>query len=215
MTDARQHSTPGFFLTLEGGEGVGKSTAIETITAYLTAQQRAYVVTREPGGTVIAERIRELMLQPQTDSDTLVPDAELLLAFAARAQHLATVIRPALQAGKVVVCDRFTDATFAYQGAGRQLATEPIEYLANWLHGDCWPQLTLLFDAPVTTAQQRIRARGQLDRIEQEQLDFFERVHTCYRQRAQVESQRFQIVDATLDLAAVQQMVTTIISDVL
>ncbi len=203
----------GFFLTLEGGEGVGKSTAIESITRYLDAQQRSYIVTREPGGTPVAEQIRDVILQPQ--AEVVTANTELLLAFAARAQHLEMVIQPALQQGKVVVCDRFTDATFAYQGAGRELSTDVIEYLAQWLHGDCWPDLTLLLDASVAVGKQRVAVRGDMDRIEQEHTAFFERVHQCYRERARQIPQRFRVIDASASLSAVQQSIETVLAEVL
>ncbi|MCD6055442.1 MAG: dTMP kinase [Gammaproteobacteria bacterium] len=211
MPNKSPNTLNGFFLTLEGGEGVGKSTAIKTIANYLDKQKRDYLITREPGGTPLAEIIRNVVLKAQPE--ILTPTAELLLIFAARAQHVETVIEPALRAGKVVICDRFTDASFAYQGAGRGVDCAYITYLANWVHPDCWPHLTLLFDAPIELARDRILARGDPDRIEKEASDFFKRVHAAYRQRAADESKRFRIIDASLPLDNVQQTLIRILKD--
>lgn len=199
----------GFFISLEGGEGVGKSTAIETIASYLSEQGHDYLVTREPGGTPAAEKMRQMVLEDQVE--TLTPLAELLLVFAARAQHVATVIRPALENGKVVVCDRFTDASFAYQGAGRGVDEKHITYLADLTHPTLWPDVTLLFDAPAKLGNERIAKRGNHDRIEQEDLAFFERVHQAYRQRAVAAPARFSLVDASLPLETVQAHVLAVL----
>ena len=165
---------PGFFMTVEGGEGAGKTTNIACIKEWLTTHNVEFVHTREPGGTPLAENIRELLL---AKSDEVIAEkAELLLVFAARAQHLDQVIIPALQAGKVVLCDRFTDATYAYQGAGRGLSKGDIATLEGLVQGALRPDLTLLLDLPVAAGMARVNQRGDLDRFEQEAMTFFERV---------------------------------------
>jgi dTMP kinase len=191
----------GLFITFEGGEGAGKSTMITRAVEYFRSRGRDVVLTREPGGTPLAERIRELVLGP--DHDELSPDCELLLVFAARAQHLAELIRPALQQGKVVLCDRFTDASWAYQGGGRGQSPEFIAALEQAVHGDLQPDLTLLLDLQVGDGLLRMQARGKADRIEQESLAFFERVRATYLQRARQFSQRMVIIDASKDIETV------------
>lgn len=192
----------GKFITVEGGEGVGKSTNVALIAELLAAAGHAPVRTREPGGTPLAEKIRQLLLAH--GDEPMSAWAELLLIFAARAQHLAQVIEPALAAGQWVLCDRFTDATFAYQGGGRGLSTEHIAALEQLVQGALRPDLTVLLDAPVAIGQERMRSRAEPDRFESEQLAFFERVRTAYLQRAQAEPRRFLIVDAGVDLVSVQ-----------
>lgn len=192
---------PGRFITLEGGEGVGKSTNLALVADQIRAAGHELVVTREPGGTPLAEKIRQLLLQRH--DECCDPMAELLLMFAARAQHLGGVIRPALARGQWVLCDRFTDATYAYQGGGRQLPTEPIVQLESLVQGSLRPDLTILLDAPVEVGQSRIAARDALDRFEQEQLAFFERVRHTYLTRAVAEPGRFHVVDAAAPLDAV------------
>ena len=185
---------PGFFLTIEGGEGAGKSTSIEFISAWLKERNIDFVQTREPGGTPFAERIRELLLAP---GDERVADmTELLMMFAARAQHIETVIKPALAAGKLVLSDRFTDASFAYQGAGRGLSLRALSTLETLVQGEFRPDMTLLLDLPVEVGMARASGRGDLDRIEQEKTDFFVRVRQGYLARAADEPERFEIVDA-------------------
>ena len=172
----------GKFITVEGIEGVGKSTNIEFIHRQLLAAGREVVLTREPGGTPLAEAIRELLLDPEyTGMDT---HCELQLVFAARAEHLARVIRPALAQGKWVLCDRFTDATYAYQGGGRGIDTGIIASLETLVQGGFRPDLTLLLDVPVAVGLSRAGKRGTLDRFEQEQVEFFERVRLCYLEMA-------------------------------
>jgi dTMP kinase len=192
----------GKFITIEGGEGVGKSSNIAFIAEWLRQQGKEVFVTREPGGTPLAERIRQILLD-KTET-TMSTDTELLLMFAARAQHLAEVIRPALQAGKWIVCDRFTDATYAYQGGGRGVATERIAQLETWVQGSLRPDLTFLLDLPVTQGLQRANNRSAPDRFEQEQAEFFERVRACYRERARQEPGRFRVIDAAPALEQVQ-----------
>ncbi len=192
----------GLFITLEGPEGAGKSTNREYLAELLIQAGVEVVLTREPGGTPLAERIRELLLAP--DSEVMAVDTELLLMFAARAQHLAGVIRPALARGAVVLCDRFTDATYAYQGGGRGLAHERIAILEQFVQGDLRPDLTLVFDLPVEVGLARAAARGKLDRFEQEQQSFFEAVRQTYLARAAQAPERYRILDAAQPLSQVQ-----------
>ena len=172
----------GTFITIEGGEGAGKSTMMERVAGWLEQRDKTVVQTREPGGTELAELIRDILLDRQHDS--LSSQAELLLMFAARAQHLHEVIRPALTRGDAVLCDRFTDATWAYQGGGRQLAASDIATLENLGHGDLHPDLTLLLDLPVEQGMRRAARRSESDRFEMESLQFFGRVRDAYLDRA-------------------------------
>lgn len=192
----------GRFITVEGGEGVGKTTNLEYIRAALERSGKTLRVTREPGGTPIAERIRGVLLDPANTG--MAPDCELLLVFAARAEHLARVIRPALEAGEWVLCDRFTDATYAYQGGGRGLSRQRIEELEAMVQGDLRPDLTLLLDVPVEIGLSRAGARGALDRFEQEEVAFFERVREAYLERAAQAPERYRVIDASLPLADVR-----------
>jgi dTMP kinase len=183
---------------VEGIEGVGKTTQVARLSAALNAYGIAHVVTREPGGTPLAESIRQVVLTAR--EETLPPMAELLLMFAARAVHLANHIDPNLKAGRWVLCDRFTDATYAYQGGGRRLSENPIRELEDMVQGARRPDLTILLDAPVERALARAAARNAgsvQDRFEQERSDFFERVRNVYRARAAAEPERILIVDAT------------------
>jgi dTMP kinase len=195
----------GKFITVEGIEGVGKSTNMVFIHRQLQAAGRDVVVTREPGGTPLAEAIRALLLDPaNTGMDTL---CELQLMFAARAEHLAKVIRPALAAGRWVLCDRFTDATYAYQGGGRGVDMAVIARLEDLVQGGFRPDLTLLLDVPVATGLARAGQRGALDRFEQEQIEFFERVRQAYLDMARKHPGRYRIIDAGQPLEAVQQLI--------
>ena len=187
----------GTFITIEGGEGAGKSTQMERVAAWLEQQGRRVICTREPGGTRLAETLREILLDRQNDS--LSSLAELLLMFASRAQHLEELIRPALERGDTVLCDRFTDATWAYQGGGRGLPPEQIAALEHLVHGDLQPDLTLLLDLPVETGLQRAAKRSESDRFESESIAFFERVRTAYLERATDEPGRFAVIDAARD----------------
>jgi len=193
----------GLFITLEGPEGAGKSTNREYLAALLREQGIDVLLTREPGGTPLAERVRELLLAPSDEA--MASDTELLLVFAARAQHLAQVIVPALSRGAVVLCDRFTDATYAYQGGGRGLDVQRIAQLETFVQGALRPDLTLVFDLPVEVGLARAAARGRLDRFEQEGREFFEAVRTTYLQRASAEPARYRILDAAQTLEAVQR----------
>lgn len=198
----------GKFITFEGIEGVGKSTNMAHLTRSIEAHGHRVLTTREPGGTPMAEQIRALVAD---HGDEAVPDiAELLLVFASRALHVNNVIRPALAAGTWVICDRFTDSSRAYQGGGRGLPQEDINRLAEWVHGDLWPDLTILLDAPVEIGMSRAGRRGKLDRFESEQTEFFSRVREVYLQLAESEPDRFVVVDATQDLDAVQQTIEAI-----
>jgi dTMP kinase len=205
-------NTSGRFLTIEGIEGVGKSTQVARVSKFLAERCVAHVVTREPGGTPLAEKIRDLVLQPRDEA--LPPVAELLLMFAARSVHLANHVEPKLSAGLWVVCDRFTDATYAYQGAGRGMSQDDIRGLEALVQGARRPDLTLLLDVPVAVGleRSRLRAAGKtLDRFERERAEFFERVRGGYLQRARAEPQRIAVIDA----AAPMEEVTARITDVL
>lgn len=203
----------GKFISLEGGEGVGKSTNLQFIQQYLQSQGTEVCLTREPGGTPLAERIRGLLLDH--GEETVTPQAELLLVFAARAQHLQHFILPRLQQGQWVLCDRFTDATYAYQGGGRQMDSNCIAWLENTVQGDLRPDITLLLDAPVEIGMQRAQKRGELDRFESERQDFFERVRHSYLQQAKANPHRYRVVDASQPLHAVQEQITQILDALL
>ncbi len=183
----------GYFLSFEGGEGMGKSTQIAVADKFLCAAGQQLVLTREPGGTPLGERIRDLLL----DRDNgMQRESELLLMFAARAEHLARVIVPALEAGKWVICDRFTDASYAYQGGGRGMPEARIKLLEDWVQNGLKPDLTFLLDGSVGVGMERVGRRGERDRFEQEELDFFQRVRANYLQRAREEPARFVVLDA-------------------
>lgn len=196
----------GRLITIEGVEGAGKSTVQRYIQEQLIEAGIPCVMTREPGGTPIAEAIREVLLAHY--EEMMSPDAELLLMFAGRAQHISQVILPALQRGQWVVCDRFTDASFAYQGGGRGIPLSHIRELASWVQGDLEPDLTLLMDLPVDVGFSRIASRDAKDRIEHEGKDFFERVRERYLIRARKFPQRFRIVDAEQDFDYVKEQVS-------
>ncbi len=192
----------GLFITLEGPEGAGKSTNRDYLAELLGSGGREVVLTREPGGTPLAERIREILLAPA--AEPMAVDTELLLMFAARAQHLAQVVRPALARGALVLCDRFVDATYAYQGGGRGVPVERIATLEAFVLGDLEPDLTLVFDLPVEIGLARAARRGALDRFEREQRAFFEAVRQTYLDRAQAVPARYRLIDASRSLAEVQ-----------
>lgn len=203
----------GLFITLEGPEGAGKSTNREYLAARLRERGIEVVLSREPGGTPLAERIRELLLAPS--DETMASDTELLLVFAARAQHLAQVIRPALARGAVVLCDRFTDATYAYQGGGRGLSEARIAELERFVQGELRPDLTLVFDLPVAIGLSRAAARGRLDRFEQEGQVFFEAVRRTYLDRAEAAPARYRVLDAAQSLEAVQRDLDALLPEIL
>jgi len=193
----------GRFITIEGGEGVGKSTNLDFVCGFLADRGVDLIVTREPGGTPLAEQVRKLLLANRHD-ETVAPLTEALLVFAARSQHLATVIQPALAAGKWVICDRFTDATYAYQGAGRGLDTTVIATLERLVQGGFRPDATLLLDMATEVGLDRARRRGEPDRFEAEEMKFFDRVRSGYLARAAAEPQRFFVIDAAPQLEIVQ-----------
>ena len=195
-------SIRGKFITVEGGEGVGKSSNIEFIASTLREKGIECIVTREPGGTPLAEEIREVLIKRRDEK--VCPDTELLLMFAARAQHLNEKILPALEAGTWVVCDRFTDATYAYQSGGRQLPSEKVATLETFVQEGLRPDLTLLLDAPIEVGMARASQRAELDRFEEEKLDFFNRVRDNYLARANAEPTRFVVLDASQTLEEVQ-----------
>jgi dTMP kinase len=201
----------GFFISLEGGEGAGKSTQHKRIVEWLSAQGRDVLEAREPGGTKVSEQIRQVLLDTRnTGLDAL---AELLLMFAARSQLIQEVILPALDADKVIVCDRFADASYAYQGGGRQLGADTVAIVEKLVLKDLQPDLTLLFDMPVDKGMQRVASRGEADRFEIESIRFFERVRTAYLERAANDPQRFRVIDASADEDTVWQQVKAVLQD--
>lgn len=203
----------GLFITVEGTEGVGKSTNIACLTEALRARGVDLVVTREPGGTAIGENIREVLLR--VSDAPMCAEAELLLIFAARAQHLDEVVRPALDAGRWVLSDRFTDATYAYQGGGRGLDNSFIQQLENLVQGELRPDVTVLLDVEVEVGLARARQRGDLDRIEKEHRAFFERVRERYLELAESSSGRYRIIDAGQSLDSIEQKLTALSDELL
>ena len=204
----------GRFITLEGVEGAGKSTVARSLQSELTRRGLGVLVTREPGGTPVAESLRELLLRHGTE--VLTPTAETLLMFAARALHLENAIRPALAAGRWVICDRFTDASYAYQGAGRGIRAALLDQLAGAVHADLWPARTLLLDLPVQTGLARANSRaGAPDRFEAEQRQFFDRVRAAYLARAALEPQRIRVIDARGPAGQVAAAALAAIADLL
>ena len=203
----------GKFITVEGIEGVGKSTNVAFLREAIEKRGYEVLTTREPGGTPMAERIREMLIE---HGDEPVPDiTELLLMFASRSLHVNNVIQPALAAGTWVICDRFTDASRAYQGGGRGFPQEDINRLAEWVHGDLRPNLTILLDAPVETGMSRAGRRGSPDRIEIERVEFFERVRECYLSLAEGDPERFAVIDASRDIDAVRVSIESVIDGII
>jgi len=203
----------GLFITVEGGEGVGKSTNISYIASMFEREGIAYRLTREPGGTPLAEDIRALLLSPRDES--VAENTELLLMFASRAQHIAEVIEPALSSGITVICDRFTDCSYAYQGGGRGIARQKIADLEQWVQGSLRPDYTLLFDAPVAVGMARADKRGELDRMEREQQAFFERVRGSYLAMAKDNDHRYRVLDASKPLAQVQVELSQVLREII
>ena len=197
------------FITVEGIEGAGKSTQLGFIRAVLETAGQRVLLTREPGGTALGEEIRSLLLEQRQDG--MSADAELLLLFAARAEHLQQVIRPALETGSWVVCDRFTDATYAYQGGGRGIAWERVAVLENWVQGGLRPNLTLLFDLPAEAGLARAGRRGLMDRFESEELAFFQRVRRAYLELAARHPGRYRLIDASRAITAVRAEVEALL----
>ncbi|MBR6026599.1 MAG: dTMP kinase [Neisseriaceae bacterium] len=202
----------GFFLTLDGVDGAGKSTQLAFIQDFLQQKHIDVVCTREPGGTQLGKSLRDLLLNSQSQ---VCADAETLLMFADRAQHLHELIIPALSQNKWVLSDRFTDATFAYQSGGRQIAKEKIEQLENWVQGDLRPDLTIILDIPVEIAIERIRSNRNLDRFEKEGIDFFERVRESYLNRAHTNPERYKIIDTNRTLSIIQNDIAQILLEVI
>lgn len=203
----------GKFITLEGGEGAGKSTNAAWLADYLRTHGKETVVTREPGGTEVSEAIREVLLSPELPA--MHADTELLLMFAARNEHLQKKILPALEQGAWVICDRFTDATYAYQGYGRHISLQRIAELEQWVQGDLRPDYVILFDLDVATGMSRAQARGRADRFEQEQAEFFERIRQGYLERAQQTPAKYPIVDAAQPLEQVRMQLQQVIERIL
>lgn len=201
----------GKFITIEGTEGAGKSTNLSSIEKVLNDFDISYIVTREPGGTAVGEELRSVLLK--NESINISGQTELLLMFASRMQHINDVIKPALKLNKWVICDRFTDASYAYQGYGRQLNLSFISSLENLVHPDLQPDLTLILDVPVNIAMDRVHDRGNLDRFEQEDVAFFNRVRAGYKEIAKNNIDRCREIDASKDLAEVQAVVQHIIRD--
>lgn len=203
----------GKFITLEGGEGAGKSTQMAYVEESLRKAGKTVHVTREPGGTELSEAIRELLLDHRQTA--MGDDTELLLMFAARAQHIAELIQPALDKGEWVLCDRFTDATYAYQGGGRGIDMDRIAMLESWVQGSLRPDLTILLDLPVDVGLSRAGERGELDRFEREKHDFFERVRQAYLDLAAQHPDRYRIIDASQDIPQVKAQIDEVLKPVL
>lgn len=203
-----------YFLTVEGIEGAGKSTAVTFLHQRLKQAHISHQVTREPGGTEIAEEIRRMLLH-KNYQEPMSKDTELLMMFASRAQHLERVIRPALALGKWVICDRFTEATYAYQGGGRGVSMDRIKQIEHWVQGDLRPDRILLLDIPVIVGQKRIVHRSQEDRIEQEKTTFFERVRQIYLERAQQYPERYRVIDGSQTLPQVEMQLLEVLDELL
>ena len=199
----------GLFITLEGVEGAGKSTLMDFVTELFNKAGHSVIQTREPGGTKTGEQVRDILLD--SNNVGLTNDTELLLMFAARAQHIQEVIRPGLEAGKIVICDRFTDASYAYQGGGRGIDQKRIKQLEDWVQQGLKPDITLLFDLDVEIGLRRAGKRSEADRFEQEEISFFERIRSCYLERANNEPERFQIIDSAKTFDNVKQQIQAIL----
>jgi dTMP kinase len=203
----------GKFITVEGIEGVGKSTNIDVLKNAIESRGLKVLTSREPGGTPMAEKIRDILFE---HGDEPMPgNAEMLLMFASRALHVDNLIRPALADGTWVICDRFTDSSRAYQGAGRGIGQDNINTLAEWVHPDLQPDLTILLDAPVETGMGRAEERGEPDRIEMERHDFFSRARDCFLALAEAEPERFVVIDASADIDTVRQAVAAEVNQLL
>jgi dTMP kinase len=202
------------FITIEGIEGAGKSTQLAFIQRYLTEKGKTLTITREPGGTNLGEQIRTLLLTPTKDG--MASDTELLLMFAARSEHVAQVIKPALERGDWVLSDRFTDATFAYQGGGRGINQQRIAEIADWTLNGLQPDLTLLFDLTVELGQQRVLSRNEgVDRFEQEKIEFFQRIRDCYLERAKQDPNRIKILDASQSITNIESQIAKILDEMM
>ena len=197
----------GLFISLEGVDGAGKSSHIDWLAERFRSEGRVVRLTREPGGTPVGEKLREIVLH-----EPMHPETEALIMFAARREHLEQVILPALAKGEVVISDRFTDASFAYQCGGRGLPEARLEVLERWVHEGVQPDLTLLFDVPDTVARARLAAARHPDRFEREGQDFFEGVRAAYLRRAELHPERIRIIDGTLSLAAVRAAIEAVLA---
>ncbi len=196
------------FITFEGVDGAGKSTHVATVAQFLRERGKTVITTREPGGTALGEKLRELLLHEPMHLET-----EALLMFASRREHIAQVIAPALARGDWVISDRFTDASFAYQGGGRHLSLDKLRVLEQWVHADLQPDLTLLFDVPLDVARQRLDQTRSLDKFEKEKEDFFTAVRDVYLQRAAQFPERIRVIDSTQPLDAVSRQLEQLIAD--
>lgn len=203
----------GKFITLEGGEGVGKSTNMEFVSRYLKENGKSVITTREPGGTAVGEKIRRILLDLKTES--ISDETELLLIFAARAQHLQQIILPSIRSGNWVLCDRFTDASYAYQGGGRGINEAKIEVLENWVQNGYSPDLTLLLDVPIDIGLERAGKRGALDRFEVEERDFFDRVRQSYLSLSRRYPRRIKVINANQSLVDVQADIADCLNEIL
>lgn len=201
--------TKGQFITVEGTEGVGKSTSMAFIESWLKQSGKELVVTREPGGTELGEKLRNVLLDAKEQS--MSDDTELLLMFAARAQHLHEVIQPALDAGKWVLCDRFTDSTYAYQGGGRGIELSRIATLEQWVQGDRRPDMTIVLDLPVEEGLVRAGKRSTPDRFELEKHDFFNKVRNTFLSRASSNPERYKVIDASPAIDEVQKSIQAVL----
>jgi len=206
MTQAK-----GMFLTLEGSEGVGKTTSLKFVQKYIESLGYQVLITREPGGTPMAEELRDILLSEREEK--VEANTELLLMFASRCQHVSQVIKPALNAGTWVICDRFVDASFAYQGGGRELGFSRIEKLEKWCLDDFKPDVTLLLDMPVEEGITRTKKRGKADRFETEKMAFYERIRAAYLRRAEEDPERIHVIDASPDITTVQNSLKTILQN--
>lgn len=203
-----------YFITIEGIEGAGKTSALTFLQKKFIEAKIDFVLTREPGGTEIADAIRQLVLLAKHD-EKMCEDTELLLMFASRAQNISLKIKPALAQGKWVLCDRFTDASYAYQGGGRKISMQRIAALENWVHPDLQPDITLLLDAPAEIGLARIQDRKTKDRIESEEIEFFNRIREAYLQRAKQYPERFRVIDASKSITEVEQQLLGILKTLL
>lgn len=208
----------GCFITLEGGEGAGKTTHVQSVVDYLQQHNIDCITTREPGGTEVSEAVRAVLLNPELPD--MHADTELLLMFAARNEHIKRKIIPALQRGQWVICDRFTDATYAYQGYGRGLALQRINQLEQWVQGELRPDYTLLFDIDVATGMQRVKKRSadqavEVDRFEREQTEFFNKIRAGYLARAKEFSGQFHVLDAAQDITRVRRSLIAALDNIL
>lgn len=204
-------SERGRFITLEGSEGVGKTTSLKFVKDLIESKGHKVLVTREPGGTPLAEDLRATLLANRVEK--VEPDAELLLMFAARCQHVNQVIKPALESGSWVICDRFVDATYAYQGGGRGIPFERIRQIESWSLGEFKPDLTILLDMPVEAGMARTRLRGSPDRFESEKIEFYQLIRDAYLRRASQEPQRIKVIDAAPAIDQVQSQLRALIQE--